>query len=68
MNKKGIAPHAGVSKEEAKNLSVTSRLDKKLHDKIMKSVNENKVSISEQVRNIIEFYYNKSNQNGMKSI
>ena len=58
MNKKGIAPHAGVSKEEAKNIIVSTKVNKELHSKLLKSMEENKKSMSAQVRSIIEWYYN----------
>ena len=56
--KKGIAPYSGVSKKKAKNLTVSAKLNMELHGKLLKSIEENKKSMSEHVRNIIELHYN----------
>jgi len=63
---KGIAPNVGVSKDKAKNLSVTVKLNKEIHDKLLKSNKKSEKPMSAYIREIIIKHLETINENKME--
>ena len=53
---KGFAKNAGVDKKQAKNLSVTVKLNRELYDKLLKKMEKTVKPMSAYIRDIIEVH------------